>query len=484
VRADVVRRLARTVAAGDRWAVGRTAQRESVLLDVVLPALGRSANYGRLWLILAGGMAVTRDKRARRAALRGLVALGVASSAANVVTKAAVGRQRPATELIPVVRRLRRTPVTTSFPSGHAASAAAFATGVALEVPLLGVPVAVLAAAVAASRVVTGAHYPSDVLAGAAIGAGAGALTLWWWPSRPAGPARAAQPDIPAPAAPTGRGVVAVVNAGAGSAADVAEQLAESLPEAEIVRVGPDEDLVAALTAAADRATVLGVAGGDGTVNLAARLAADRDLPLLVVPAGTLNHFAQDLGLHSPADAVWAVRTGRAVRVDLGSAGEHVFLNTSSVGLYADLVRFRERWEGRVGKWPAVLVGLVHVLRRSSPQDLLVDGEARRVWMLFAGNGRYRPTGFAPAYRPDLADGALDVRIVDARFRFARTRIVLAALTRTLRFTPSYAAHPARELRIEVPGQDIRLSLDGEVLRVPGALTLGVRRRALLVYRP
>ncbi|WP_037664717.1 phosphatase PAP2 family protein, partial [Streptomyces aurantiacus] len=91
---------------------------------------------------------------------------------------------RPGLETVPLVRRLKRQPVTTSFPSGHSASAAAFAAGVALESPRLGAAVAPLAGAVALSRVYTGVHFPSDVLAGAALGAGAALAVRGLVPTR------------------------------------------------------------------------------------------------------------------------------------------------------------------------------------------------------------------------------------------------------------------------------------------------------------
>ena len=72
---------------------------------------------------------------------------------------------------------------------------------------------------------------------------------------------------------------------------------------------------------AADRARILGVAGGDGSVQLAAGLAADKGLPLLVIPAGTFNHFATDLGVRSAEEAVDALRAGDSVLVDLATAG-------------------------------------------------------------------------------------------------------------------------------------------------------------------
>lgn len=150
------------------------AQRHWPAAGPVLPRLSRSANHGLLWMGAAAGMAAFGGSaRARRAALRGIASLAVASAAINTVGKGAVRRQRPILDAVPVIRQLKRQPVTTSFPSGHAASAAAFATGVALESKGWGAVVAPVALSVAASRVYTGVHYPSDVLAGAALGVGA-----------------------------------------------------------------------------------------------------------------------------------------------------------------------------------------------------------------------------------------------------------------------------------------------------------------------
>jgi membrane-associated phospholipid phosphatase len=109
----------------------------------------------------------------------------VASATANIIGKGLASRERPDAD-VPAARRLPHAPWTSSFPSGHAASAAAFATGAAMEMPELAAGVSVLALAVGASRVVTGVHYPSDVLAGFAIGTAAAASTLLWWPRRPA----------------------------------------------------------------------------------------------------------------------------------------------------------------------------------------------------------------------------------------------------------------------------------------------------------
>jgi membrane-associated phospholipid phosphatase len=161
----------------DHRAFEAVAGAEGTLLDDILPRLSVAANYGRLWMAVAAGLALTGRPRARRAAVAGMVALGVASASTNIVAKGLSGRARPHTGAVPLVRRLRRAPVTTSFPSGHSASAAAFATAAGVQFPAVAAPLGVLAGAVVVSRVATGAHYPSDVLAGAAIGVGAAVLT-------------------------------------------------------------------------------------------------------------------------------------------------------------------------------------------------------------------------------------------------------------------------------------------------------------------
>jgi membrane-associated phospholipid phosphatase len=173
----------RRIAALDRAAVSRLARVNSPALDRAMPALSELANHGKLWFALGACLQATGNRRAGRAARRGLVSLAAASATANIIGKGLSSRRRPDAE-IPAARRLAHAPWTSSFPSGHAASAAAFATGATIEMPELGAGVIALAVAVGASRVVTGVHYPSDVLAGFAIGAAAAACTLLWWPRR------------------------------------------------------------------------------------------------------------------------------------------------------------------------------------------------------------------------------------------------------------------------------------------------------------
>ena len=157
----------------DRRLMRRSFGTRSPALDRTLIAITRAANYSRLWLVVAGGLAVFGGRRGRRAAGRGLIAIAIAAAAANGPAKLLVRRRRPSSRWRPT---LIRTPRSTSFPSGHTAAAVAFVAGASAELPLLAPVLVPLAGAVAYSRVHTGVHYPSDVAAGGAIGIGSGLL--------------------------------------------------------------------------------------------------------------------------------------------------------------------------------------------------------------------------------------------------------------------------------------------------------------------
>jgi membrane-associated phospholipid phosphatase len=155
----------------------RAAARSDLPALRFLPRLSRAADFARLWILIAAALAKWGGRFGQRAALRGLGSLAVTSLLVNLVLKPLFRRTRPSLSQVPALRQLTRQPRSASLPSGHAASAAAFATGVAIELPALAPPIALVAAAVSYSRIYTGVHYPSDVAAGAAVGTSVGLLS-------------------------------------------------------------------------------------------------------------------------------------------------------------------------------------------------------------------------------------------------------------------------------------------------------------------
>lgn len=463
-----------------RWAPSTSIGTGRVFLRV-----SRAADKSKLWLATAVLLAVTGDRFGRRAALRGLFAVGLASAAANGPLKLLTSRRRPAPTTW--VSRLPGFPTTTgsSFPSGHAASAFAFAAGAGQELPVLAVPLAGMAAVVGYSRIHTGVHHPSDVVAGAVVGAGAALATRRLWPVAPHEAATTADaPQRRVEPSPQGRGLVIVVNPSAGSSGRVADDLRKELPEAEVVEVEEGGDLLAALADAAERGCAIGVAGGDGSINAAAQVAAERDVPLLVVPAGTLNHFALALGVASVSDAAKAVSEGQAVAVDRAVIDGHGFVNTASIGAYVELVDAREKLEDKIGKWPAVVVSLWTVLRRNHPVEMEIDGERRRVWMIFIGNCRYDPPGFAPSWRRCLADGELDIRIVDGTHPWSRARLICSVLSGRLSTCGAYEQRFAHEVHVKLLEGKLRLARDGETFDGSEEFTITKADDPLVVYVP
>jgi diacylglycerol kinase family enzyme/membrane-associated phospholipid phosphatase len=495
------RRAAGEVHAADRAISRAISTLPPTPLDTAMKTLSAGADHSLLWFAIAALLAARRGIP-RKAAARGVLAIAGASCAANAVLKPVLPRRRPAASELAAYQTIDRPPTSSSFPSGHAASAAAFVTALALESPRLGLTVAPLAASVAYSRVHVGVHWTSDVVAGAAVGTGVALATRRWWPVRRTDEARA-RPIDTVPELPRGRGLVIVSNRRSGDPEhDPADELEATLPAAVVVRALPDRDLDAQLDDAVnehgDWVRAIGVAGGDGTVAAAAAVAGRRELPLVVVPTGTLNHFARDVGVYDLQEAVDATGAGEAVAVDLALVEVHpghgsdpeiddvvrvrCFLNTASLGSYPDLVRLREKWQPRWGKWPAFAAALVVVLHRAEPVAIKIGGRWTSVWFLFVGNGPYHPRGMVPAWRPCLDSGLLDVRWLRADLRFSRLRAVLALGLGALGHSRVYTQQEVPELDVElaVPGM---LGTDGEVVEEAGRYTFRVAKSPIPVYR-
>jgi membrane-associated phospholipid phosphatase len=161
----------------DRAAYAAVTDTDTPSLDRALQRLSNAADNSKLWVVSAAALSLVGGAAGRRAAVQGLASVGVASVLVNIVGKALGGRPRPARPQDHVASAHVAMPGSSSFPSGHAASGFAFATGVASRLPLTALPLHAAAGVVAYSRVATGVHYPGDVLVGAMLGTVIGQLT-------------------------------------------------------------------------------------------------------------------------------------------------------------------------------------------------------------------------------------------------------------------------------------------------------------------
>lgn len=483
-----MRKLADKILQGDVALFRAVTRARTPWLDRVLPSLSRAADHSRIWFAAAVVLALAGGRRGQRAALRGVGSIVVTSGLVNQIVKRLVRRPRPRLRRVPAARRLDVQPLTTSFPSGHAASAAAFATGVSSEYPRAGAPLAGLAAAVGYSRTYVGVHYPLDVVVGAATGTAIGLLTRLLWPVLPSEVEE--EPSVTRtlqlPASPDGEGVALVFNREAGSPLTTVDpdELQKRLPRARIVTVEDGAELPRALAEAAKDCRVLGVCGGDGSTATAARIALEHDKPLLLVPAGTLNHLGRDLRVESLDDAIGALAAGEAVAIDLGEIDGRPFINMASFGGYTAMLEARARLQKRIGRWPAHLVAVAVAIFRAQPLALRLGGDDRRAWMVFIGNCRHEPRGFAPSWRPRLDDGLLDVRVLSGEHPLARLRLLVSILTGRLTHSVAYEQRCVPELDVTTAADSLPLASDGDSFGGSGSFSVRKLPRQLVVYAP
>lgn len=472
----------------DREVFEAIAESPSPLLDAVMPRLSSAADHSKLWFVLAAAIGAVGSTSAKRGAARGVASLAVTSLLTNQVAKRVWKRPRPNWATVPVVRRSRRMPTSNSLPSGHSASAAAFAVGVGLESPPVGLGLALLAGMVGVSRVATGAHYPGDVLAGFGLGAAIAVVGARIVPPIVEAGLPTADPlRVETPPRPDGAGVVLVINptSGSGTGARVVEEVRDALPRAEIVELDGDDDIQTVLRDAAERAEVLAVGGGDGTVSCAAGIALETGVPFAVFPGGTFNHFAKDIGCDTVARTVAAIREGSVGCVDVLRLNEtDTVINTASIGAYPAFVRTREKLEHRIGKPLAGAYAIFHTLRREAPVRIAYDNKVLTTSLFFLGNSVYLPSGFAPSRRTRMDDGLIDVRILETGRRLATLRIVVSlALGRLVR-SPLYHEMRVPEFRFTAVDGPTPLAHDGEVEMTLEEASFSVLYRALPVFRP
>jgi len=293
------------------------------------------------------------------------------------------------------------------------------------------------------------------------------------------------------------RSIAVVLNdsSGKGECAAAAKRLEEIFGEtgaqARITIARSGEELRQAMERAVeDGVHTLAAGGGDGTINTAAQAVVGSPVRLGVIPLGTLNHFAKDLGIPIEVDgAARVILDGRVCPVDVGEVNDCVFLNNSSIGVYPAIVRLRERYQatGR-GKWIAALWATLTVLRRNPflAVRLSAPGEAmvRRTPFVFVGNNEYRMTGLHAASRDRLTAGQLAVYVMNAERRRGLLGLAWSVVLKGVDQVEELELLTVPEATIETRRRRLQVALDGEVLTLESPLHYRIRPSALPVLVP
>jgi diacylglycerol kinase family enzyme len=293
---------------------------------------------------------------------------------------------------------------------------------------------------------------------------------------------------------------VVLLNAAAGSVAPrrvdettgrIGAAFAEAGLPAEVRSLGYSHLEAEVRATAKARPDALVVGGGDGTLSTAAQSLAGSGVPLGILPLGTRNHFARDLGL--PADLTAAVRViaaGHVRRVDVGEVNGRVFINNCSLGVYADLVRDRETQEEREDRRrsTAQMRAIWGALRRFRVRTVTLTASGR-VWrvttpLVFVGNNRYELRSLARGGRPVLEAGQLWVSVARTAGRFGIVRLAGRALVGRLDRARDFETISATELEIRTRRRHLRVAVDGEVVAMRSPVRFRARPRALAVFAP
>jgi diacylglycerol kinase family enzyme len=251
-------------------------------------------------------------------------------------------------------------------------------------------------------------------------------------------------------------------------------------------------ELIACATQAREQGAPIVVAGGgDGTINAVASKLVGSAATLGVLPLGTLNHFAKDLGIPLALDlAIANLARGHIAKVDVGEVNGRIFLNNSSLGLYPDIVRDREQQQRRLGrgKWLALGWATTTALRRLSflSVRLIVNGErhARRAPFVFIGNNEYVMQGFNIGERRRLDGATLSLYVAQRPGRLGLLRLALRALFGRLAQASDFNMLLAPEIEVFTRHKRLHVATDGEVTVMATPLHYCIRPGALAVIVP
>jgi diacylglycerol kinase family enzyme len=293
---------------------------------------------------------------------------------------------------------------------------------------------------------------------------------------------------------------IVLLNQGAGASSgldsqDIQQQVSNSLQQsgihATIQSLQGSELDSAAQAAATAGADVVIAGGGDGTISTVAAALLEKNIPLGILPLGTLNHFAKDLGIPlTLPEAVGVIAAGHQVRLDVAQVNERIFINNSSLGIYPRVVLHRELQQSRFGwsKWTAMIVALFRSLRRFPLVEVrLVTDEKTVVLqtpMVFVGNNLYEIDLLNIGKRNCLDKGELSLYFANVQSRWGLFKLTLRALVGRLRQSRDFESLCLQECWINSRRHQLHVAADGEVIELKPPLHYRSLKHALPVFVP
>ena len=261
---------------------------------------------------------------------------------------------------------------------------------------------------------------------------------------------------------------VLILNPSSGTDDPTADELADAARARGVdVRLLTDGTDLQELARSAG-ADVLGMAGGDGSLAAVAAVAIEQDVPFVCVPFGTRNHFARDLGLDrdDPIGALAAFGDGVERRVDVARAGERLFLNNVSLGVYARLVHRREHHRRRRDALARLRALALTVKDRRRTQRFTIDGDHVRARLVLVSNNDYTLDLLSLGERERLDEGRLHLYIPHGFRRI------------------TWEERSCTELEIGAPQPRLRTAVDGEPVEIDAPIRFRIEPLALRVLVP
>jgi len=256
----------------------------------------------------------------------------------------------------------------------------------------------------------------------------------------------------------------------------------------EIIELSQEIDCASEVRARIDRGMRLFVAaGGDGTVHHVVQSVIGTDAVLAVIPTGTYNHFARDLGIPLAwQEALDVALHGDAKTVDTGRINGRHFVNNVSLGLYPEMVARREARGRDYPRWKARLHAFAGTLRRYRHVRLAVEAEGRResirTHVFLVSNNAYDLERFGlEAGRESMTDGELTVYWLTHTSRFRLARYIARYLAGRVHSIPGFRSFRTRTLRVQTSHEHLRVGIDGELFTLDAPLELSIVPRSLLV---